>query len=196
MNSFVTNQLLNEEIYLDAQNMNYNNLEKMITGKLNTKISGKCYNNGYVIPNTTEFIKKTLGKVVNVDNKNKILYNIKFSVKMLIPSKGDIISCYIDGINKMGIIAYIKMGEVIDGYEGEDNLKSSPLIIMIPEDKIHNIEEKNVKQKIKVYIKAVRVKYGTSEIQLVANDVDYLVHNIMKDKEISYEEALKIVENA
>ena len=67
---------------------------------------------------------------------------------------------------------------------------------MIPADKIHNIEEKNVKQKIKVYIKAVRVKYGTSEIQLVANDVDYLVHNIMKDKEISYEEALKIVENA
>jgi DNA-directed RNA polymerase subunit E'/Rpb7 len=196
MNSFVTNQLLTEEIYLDAQNMNYNNLEKMITGKLNTKISGKCYNNGYVIPNTTEFIKKTLGKVVNVDNKNKILYNIKFSVDMLIPSKGDIISCYIDGINKMGIIAYIKMSEIIDGYEGEDNLKNSPLIIMIPADKVHNIEEKNVKQKIKVYIKAVRVKYGTSEIQLVANDVDYLVHNIMKDKEITYEEALKILENS
>ena len=195
MNSFVTNQLLHEEIYLDAQNMNYNNLEKMITGKLNAKISGKCYNNGYVIPNTTEFIKKTLGKVVNVDNKNKILYNIKFSVKMLIPSKGDIISCYIDGINKMGIIAYIKMSEVIDGYEGENNLNNSPLIIIIPVDKVHNIEEKNIKQKIKVYVKAVRVKYGTSEIQLVANDIDYLAHQIMEDKQITHDEAIKVLEN-
>ena len=87
------------------------------------------------------------------------------------------------------------MSEVIDGYEGENNLNNSPLIIIIPVDKVHNIEEKNIKQKIKVYVKAVRVKYGTSEIQLVANDIDYLAHQIMEDKQITHDEAIKVLEN-
>ena len=52
-----------------------------------------------------------------------------------------------------------------------------------------------IKQKIKVYVKAVRVKYGTSEIQLVANDIDYLAQQIMEDKQITHGEAIKVLEN-
>ena len=195
MVSYLTKQLLNEEIYLEPHNINFNNLEKMILSKLNSKISGKCYNNGYVIPNSLEFIKKTLGKIVNVNNKNKIEYKIKYKVDMLCPTKGDIVTCYIDNINKMGIIAYIKLSEILDSYEGKNNLEDSPFIIIVPNNKINNINEKTQRQKIDIYIKAVRIKHDSDKIQLVGCETEYMIKSLMEEEDILYEEAKKKIYN-
>ena len=69
----------------------------------------------------------------------------------------------------MGIIGYIKIDEK---YSKSDNpFENSPLIVIVPEDKIDNINDINVGQKLKTEILNYRIKFRNEQIQVVCKIV-------------------------
>jgi DNA-directed RNA polymerase subunit E'/Rpb7 len=158
-----------ENIKLNLNEMDTKNLNLKIYKKICEKVESKCYSNGYILKNSVDLINKSLGKFINVDTNNYVSYNVKFKAKIFKPSIDDVIECYIDNINKLGIIAYIKYKDIIDDYTENNGLDKSPLIIIIPNETIKDVEKYNITQKIKITVKAVRFKFNTNKIQLVGN---------------------------
>ena len=167
--SYISTQLFTENIKLNLNEINTKNLNLKIYSKICGKIEGKCYNNGFVLKDSVELINKRLGKFINVDTSNYLNYNVRFTATLIQPGIEDVIECHIDNINKLGIIAYIKYKDIIEGSDENNGLDRSPLIIIIPNESIENIEKYNINQKIKVIVKAIRFKFNANKIQLVAN---------------------------
>jgi len=170
--SYINTQKLSEIINIEYNEINTKNLDQKVYNKLLEKVDNKCYKNGYILKNSIKMINKSLCKLENLDSENKLLYNIKFSANILKPSKDDIIDCYIDNINKMGIIAYIKLKDIIEDYNGGNTLNDSPLIIIIPLQLIENIDTMNIGKKIKVKVNATRIKFNANQIQIVGTIIE------------------------
>ena len=160
--ALVSVQMLSDTIYLNPEDTN-NDVNDIIFNKLKNKVEGVCINEGYVIKDSIELLNKTLGKLINIDNHSKIIYNVKYTAKLLYPVKGEVIDCYINSFNKMGAVAYVKLSDIIDDYSGDNNFSDSPFIIIIPNQEI----DLNINQKISVTIKAHRIKYNAPIINIV-----------------------------
>ena len=105
----------------------------------------------------------------SLDDKNKLNVNLN-------PNKDDIINCYIDNINKLGIVAYIKLSELIKSTDINinidneiDTFSNSPLIIIIPETNIDDITKYNKNDNINIKVVAIRIKYNSDKIQLIGS---------------------------
>ena len=169
--SYITKQKFSEIINIDYKDIT-KRFDEKIYHKLLEKVGDRCYNNGYTIKNSVEMINKSLCKLESLDSNNLLTCKINFSVDMIRPETDDIIECYIDNINKMGVIAYIKLKDLVKGYEGGSVLKDSPLIIIIPLQLIDDIDELNIGQKIKVKTNASRLKFNAKQIQVVGEIID------------------------
>ena len=81
---------------------------------------------------------------------------------------GDKIQVVIDSTNKMGAISYVK-------YDDVTTLQESPLIIIIPNeyfnDSNYKLKDMNKGNRISVEIIAVRIKYKSEQIHVVAKPV-------------------------
>ena len=75
-------------------------------------------------------------------------------------------------INKMGIIAYIKMRDIIDDYEGANTLQDSPVLIIIPNETIEDVEDIDIGKKIKIKVNATRIKFNADKIQIVGTIIN------------------------
>ena len=114
-------------------------------------------------------INKSLGKIETHENKNVIKYDVKYSCDIISPTNGQQINIVVHNITKMGIIGYI---EIDSKYSKSDNaFENSPLIVIIPEDKIDNINDINVGQKLKTEILNYRIKFRNEQIQVVCKIV-------------------------
>ena len=170
--SYINEQIFTDTIYLDPNDINTPNITKLIIIKLKKKIGNKSHNNGYIIGSSIKYISKTLGKIVTLSNENKILYNIKYKVKMIQPTVNDEIECYVDNMNKMGVIAYIKMRDIIDDYEGANTLQDSPVLIIIPNETIEDVEDINIGKKIQIKVNATRIKFNADKIRIVGTIIN------------------------
>ena len=118
-----------------------------------------------------------MGHIINLNNKSVIQYIINYSAIIISPKENDIINCYIDNINKLGIIAYIKLSELVNTIDNIsinldnslDSLINSPLIIIIPETDIDDIDKYNKNDNINIKVNAVRIKYNSDKIQLIGS---------------------------
>lgn len=171
MTSYISIEILTEKIQIDFGEINTKDINTKIYSILKNKIENKCYKSGYIIQNSIKIINKTLGKIVNYDSKSMIEYNIRFSVKIIKPTIDDIIQCYISEKNKLGILAYIKYKDIIDN--GNNNgIGESPLLIIIPMETINDIDKYDINMKIKVVVKATRIKFDANKIQVIGNIED------------------------
>lgn len=171
MTSYYSNEILTEKIQIDFSEINTKDINTKIYTLLKNKIENKCYKSGYIIQNSIKIINKTLGKIVNYDSTSMIEYNIRFSVKIIKPTIDDIIECYISEKNKLGILAYIKYKDIIEN--GKNNgISESPLLIIIPMESINDIDKYNDNMKIKVVVKAIRIKFDANKIQVIGNIED------------------------
>ena len=100
---------------------------------------------------------------------NLIKYDISYKCNVISSNIGDKIECYVNNINKMGVIAYIRIDE--EYRTSENNFENSPLIIIIPNDIINegelNINDINVEQKLNIEILGSRIKFRNEKIQIV-----------------------------
>lgn len=170
--SYISVQKLSEKINIKPNELN-KNINETIFYKLKTQNEGLCINEGYIIKNSIEIINKSMGHILNLNNKSYIQYDINYKALLLSPKENDIINCYIDNINKLGIVAYVKMTELLSSIninidETNDTFNNSPVVIIIPEINIDDITKYNNNDNINVKINALRIKYNSDKIQLIA----------------------------
>ena len=161
--SFITEQIINTILYLEPFDLN-NNINNIILLRLKQKYEGLCYKDGIILKDTIELIKRKLGKIETYNNKSIVKYEVTYKAMIISPTEGDELEIYINKINKMGIIGYIKVDEY--NITNQDN---SPLIIIIPLEYINkDIKKFNINDKINIIILGKRIKLNSEKIQIVA----------------------------
>ena len=120
MNTLFTTMQLTEKIIITPNN-SINNLDLHIQHELKKKIGNKCLKDGFVLKNSIQVIKRSIGKINSSFFDGSIAYNIIYSAKICNPKKGSYLKVQYVDHNKMGILA-IKEG--------------TPLNIVIP-TKLH-----------------------------------------------------------
>ena len=171
MVNYLTEQILDTTIFISPTALN-TDIIVVLLKQLKEKIENRCNHIGYVLNNSTNIIKKSMGVITTNNNNTSIKYNIQYKCSILSPSVNGIIDCYVNNKNKMGVICYIKLSEIIQSSNIGDNLKDSPLIIIIPLSRAKDIDSINIGDKIQVKVNAIRNKYREDKIQVVATN-DY-----------------------
>ena len=140
------------------------NIDDVIVHQLVDSLEGVCDNFGYVERGSLSLISHTIGRILTVDGKSMVEYKVRYRFRSLYPSNGDVYSCVIDSITKMGLIGYLK---------GVSALSESPLIIIIPQkfsgqDDMDSFTEGDV---VSIEVVNSRVKFKNSQIQVVGKIV-------------------------
>lgn len=160
----VSKQMLKTTLSIPSKDIT-NNLDSIIKIKLKNLIEGVCYNDGYILNDSINIIQRNIGMIKTLNNKSTVSYTITYTADVLSPSEGDTYEVFVNNINKMGIIAYIKIKD-------SDTHETSPLIVMIPKDymesSILNIDDLHIGQHIKVVVVGSRVKFRSDKIQVIA----------------------------
>ena len=164
----ITNQIFSNNISLYPHELN-KDIDNIILLKLKKLFEGYCKDNCFVLNNSINMINKSLGKIETHENKNIIKYDVKYSCDIISPAKGQEIDIIVNSVNKMGIIGYIKIDEKYS--KSDKPFENSPLIIIIPEDLIDNINDINIGQKIKASILDYRIKFRNEQIQIICKMV-------------------------
>ena len=71
-------QLLTTNLNIIPSRIN-ENIDTVIYSKLKNQLEGMCFQDGYVIPDTIEIVKRSLGKIVNHNNQSFVVtvFNIR-----------------------------------------------------------------------------------------------------------------------
>ena len=144
MASYISDQVLKTTFTINSSEL-HKDINNVIKQKLSERIEGVCYEDGYIIPDSIQIIKRSPGKIVTHNKKSGIQYIITYRAKIISPNEGDQYEAIISNVSKMGAIAFVKLTE-----DGTD--ETSPLIIIIPKDYFTgsqwNIEDLNKGQKL------------------------------------------------
>ena len=164
--SYITEQVLQNKLILSSNDIN-NDINNMIKLKLKEQVEGKCNSNGYVVNDSVKVIKRNLGEVKTNNGKSEIKYLITYKAKIISLTPGDEVEVYVNNINKMGVLSYIKLN-----MKDTETFEDSPVIIMIPKeyftDSNRNFNDITVGQTLNVVILGSRDKYLSDKIQSVA----------------------------
>ena len=166
--TYINEQLLETVLVLDPKDLK-DDINNIIKYKLKENIEGKCHEDGYIIKESVSIIRRNIGSIVTNDGKSEIKYLITYKAKIISPSENDEIRIYINNINKMGIIGYIKLNE-------GDTSEESPLVVMIPreyfEGSSKNIHDLTIGQTLDVVVIGSRIKYHSENIQVIAKPLE------------------------
>ena len=166
--SVVNEQLLTTKLTIPSSQIQ-KNIDIVVRDKLQSLVEGVCYEEGFILKGSCKVIKRSPGKIVSHNNQAGIQYTITYLAKIISPSPGDIYQVYIDNVNKMGAIAYIRV-------KSTDTLDESPLIIIIPKKYFEgtrwNLEDLTKNQVITVEVVGERIRYQSKKIQVVAKPKD------------------------
>lgn len=157
-----------EQIYTTTVNIRSNkvvgDINKILLNHLKTHNEGKCNNDGFILLDSIKIIDRSIGEIKTINNNSYITYRLKYSTKILNISKNDKLECYINSITKMGLISYIKLTP-------ESTIKNSPFIIITPKEFLpdgKDIAEYNSNDKINVIVTAYRIKFKSTNIQIIS----------------------------
>ena len=132
---------------------------------LNKEEMKRYHEDGYIIKDSVHIIQRKIGNIVTNNGKSEIKYIITYKAKLISPSENDNIMIYINNINKMGIIGYIKLNE-------GDSSDESPLVIMIPKEYFDgsskNMDDLTIGQSLNAIVIGSRIKYRSKNIQVIA----------------------------
>lgn len=164
----ISEQIYNNTIPLISSDLN-KDIDNIILNKLKNKYEGLCKDDSYILKNSINILKRSLGRIETNDNINYIKYDVSYKCNVISPKKGDVIDCYVNNINKMGVISYIRIDE--EYKTSDNNFENSPLIIIIPNDIINQgnvkLNDINIEQKLKIEILGTRIKFRNEKIQIV-----------------------------
>ena len=159
---YISTQTISTDIHISPKDI-HSSINEAIYSILVSRVEGLCNQEGYILKDSVKIIQRNMGKIMNINNTSQIIYRIVYQADVISPQKDSNFECYIESITKMGIIGYIKT-------EQNGGLKESPFLIIIPREYFvdSDIVDKKVGDKIKVSVLAVRNKYKTTQIQIVA----------------------------
>ena len=130
------------------------------------KNENKCHNNGYIIPDTTKIIQRSIGKISSINNQNFIQYNVNYTCNLITPAPDDLFIGKVENITHMGIVAYLEYGDV-------KSIKDTPILFIIPKQFIDgkDSEKFNKGDEIKIKVLDTRIKFQSSQIQVIGEFV-------------------------
>ena len=163
----INEQILTSSLTLHPEVLN-GDIDNIIKEKVKSEFEGKCHDDGYIVNSSISIIKRSVGKIVTHNNQSVIKYNVIFKANILSPKEGDEIEAFVDNVNKMGVLAFIKIGS-----KGTDEMSDSPLIIIVPrsyfdQESTKNIDDLTKNQTLNVKVVGTRSKYKSDKIQIVA----------------------------
>ena len=154
MDNLVTLIQLNRSIGLKPSEIN-SGIEDTLLFKLREDIEGKCIKEGYVMPNTTEIINRSLGEVQLSHFNGSMLYHCNFVVKVCNPNEGDVIQARVTNVNKMGVLAVAGEGD------------PAPLNILLPAQyHLNNEDFHRIQPGDTTNIKIVGKRFDSGEQQI------------------------------
>lgn len=162
--SYISDQLLTINLSIHPSNIK-TDIDNVIKQKLKEKMEGKCSENGYVIEGSTSIIKRSIGSISTFNNCSMIKYIITYKAKIISPTEGTQMDIYINNVNKMGVIGFIKLGK-----KDNENIDDSPAIIIIPREYFNEesqIEDIKKNDKLNIIVVGCRIKYNSDKIQIV-----------------------------
>jgi DNA-directed RNA polymerase subunit E'/Rpb7 len=170
----ITEQTFNDTISILSNELN-KDIDNILLLKLKNLYGDVCKDDYFVFKNSISIISRKMGKIESFNNDNYIKYQVKYKCSLISLNIGDTVECIVNNVNKMGVISYIKLEEKHISNHDDDEFKNSPLIIIIPNDIISN-EEINFdnivsKQKLKIEVLDLRIKYRNNKIQVVGKIV-------------------------
>lgn len=160
MEQLIRDSIKTKEIHVNPSDIR-STIGNAIDYKLKKDMEGLCCEDGYVVKDSIKIIERSMGKIININNQSKITYNVKYSCSIITPSKGMVIDCYINSVSKMGAVAFVK-------YNNLSTFKESPLLIIIPKIYSENVDNIEINKKYKIEIMAIRLKYKSQQIHIVA----------------------------
>ena len=164
MTTYISEQLLTSTLSINPNELT-SDIDNNIKLKLKGNLEGKSYEDGFIIKDSIRIIQRSMGEIVTNNKKSEIKYIIKYKATVISPSENDKLNIYINNINKMGVLGYIKM-------KHSDTFEESPLIIMIPKEYFEgssfNFNDINVGQTLDVITVGTRAKFNTKNIQIIA----------------------------
>mgnify|MGYP001354482623 CR=1 FL=1 len=138
-------------------------INQMILLNLKKRYEGVCNKDGYIIKDSIQLINRSIGQIKTINNISFINFNVTYSSDIIYPSIDSEYETYVETINKVGIISYIKLNE-------DDTLKDSPYIVITPKEYVDDkvFESIKVNDAITVKVKSFRIKYASQQIQIVS----------------------------
>jgi DNA-directed RNA polymerase subunit E'/Rpb7 len=173
MNSNIyTNNVLYKKIIISPKYLS-KNIEKYIVRKLKYQCEGKCIREGYVLEDSINIIRRSVGKTYGCDFSGNITYDVVYGAKICNPFANDIIYCVVKNINKLGILG-----------------ENGPLSIIIAKQ-YHTDKSifKNIEIGDYINIKVLGKKYELNDIKIS------VIGQIVKDGKIKIKKKIKIVQD-
>jgi thiamine pyrophosphokinase len=162
---YIKEQLITTTILLESKDISKSkNIDGLLKYKLKKDYEDVCSKHGYVLKGTIVIKNRSVGKIVNHNDKSMIEYQITMKTGVINPCEKDIFTCKIDNITKMGAIGYLSMSDY--------TLETSPIIFIIPNEYITDIDSLSKDTNIKVEVLQSRIKYKSKQIQVVGQIVD------------------------
>ena len=163
--SYTKEQLLTTTILLHSKEISKTkNIDGLLKYKLKNDYENVCNKYGYVLNNSIAIKNRSVGKIVNHNDKSMIEYQITMKTSIINPCINDIFTCKIDSITKMGAIGYLS--------SGDHTLETSPIIFIIPNEYIVSGNNLSKDSTIKVEVLQSRIKYKSKQIQVVGRIID------------------------
>lgn len=157
MNDIKVTTTLVKSIVLTPKLLN-KKIDKNLLKTFQNKYEGKCISEGYVIPDTTKLIKRTIGFLKGSHFTGNLTFDVLFKVELYNPVKDNIIECTVQRVNELGIQSIV-----------------GPMQIVIPKE-LHTdktlFKDIKVGDKIKVKVIARRFDLYDTVIYITAKLAD------------------------
>ena len=116
MNSYENEQMLTTTVHIPIQKITTSrNIDGLITYHLKNLFEGMCGKEGYVIKNSIFVVQRSIGKIVTIDSKSNVQYDVTYKLRTIHPSKDDEYECLVEDSVIDGLIERcgIKDDEVV-----------------------------------------------------------------------------------
>jgi|TARA_B110000114_G_scaffold180822_1_gene217269 DNA-directed RNA polymerase subunit E'/Rpb7 len=133
-----------------------NDMEKYFISYLEVHVLGKCRNEGYIHPNTSDKPCSLVNYSAGLLQGNDVFYDVRYQVYLCLPYESMEIDCIIKNINKIGIRAIIS----------EEN---NPMNIFISKEynKEVNMDKYNEGDTIKIKVLGHRFEINDTFISII-----------------------------
>ena len=149
LNNIFYDTTLYKRIVINPDNIN-KDLNETLKNILITDVEGKCVREGYIEENSINIIKRSVPYFYGNQLNGSMAIDIIYSAKICCPTKGNIIECDVQKINKLGILASTGPLSIIIARQFHKNknifkdIKENEKISIKVIDKRFNINEKKI----------------------------------------------------
>jgi DNA-directed RNA polymerase subunit E'/Rpb7 len=172
--SLFSNVVTVDKIVLHPNQYSSNDINTIIIKKLRKKVEGKCTRHGFIKPFSSEIVKKSAGRILDMSFNGHVSYNVTFKAQLCNPEIDSIIKCKIVNTNNFGILA-----ESSININGNDIVIIEAIVVKGPAEQEYKIGDI-------IYIQIKGKKFDL-------NDTKITVHGIV---DVNQKEILKNKDNA